>query len=56
MNIAGIIDLETLRKYALTLPNVVACEIYLAYCTEPGAVYIKEQMEKSSANRLIIGA
>ncbi len=56
MNIAGIIDLEALRKYTLALPNVVACEIYLAYCTEPGAVYIKEQMEKSNANRLLVAA
>jgi heterodisulfide reductase subunit A-like polyferredoxin len=35
---------------------VVASEIYLAYCTDPGAVYIKEQMEKTQANRLVVGA
>jgi len=56
VNIAGVIDVEALKQYALTLPHVVASEVYLAYCTDPGAEVIREQMEKFHANRLIVGA
>lgn len=56
VNIAGVIDVDALREYALTLPHVVASEFYLAYCTDPGAALIREQMEMFHANRLVIGA
>ena len=56
INIAGVIDTERLVEYAKTLPNVVEAKDYLSYCTEGGAVYIKENMEEFNCNRLVVAA
>jgi len=56
INIGGFIDTDALVEYAKTLPNVVESSNYISLCTEGGAVFIKEKMEETNSNRLVVCA
>lgn len=56
INIAAVIDCEALAKFSRTLPNVVDAAQYISLCTEPGAEFIKEKMEETNANRLVVAS
>ncbi|MHA1689307.1 MAG: hypothetical protein ACTSUN_08230 [Promethearchaeota archaeon] len=56
INIAEIIDCEKLAEYARSLPNVVGAKNFLSLCTEAGAEFIKENVEETKANRVIVAA
>ncbi|MHA1803240.1 MAG: hypothetical protein ACTSU4_01770 [Promethearchaeota archaeon] len=56
INIAEIIDCEKLAEYTKNLPNVVGAKNYLSLCTEAGAEFIRENVEESKANRVIVAA
>jgi len=45
-----------LVEYAKTLPNVVESSNYISLCTEGGAVFIKEKMDETNSNRLVVCA
>ena len=55
-NIAGVIDVEELRKYAETLPGVSIAKTYTYMCSEPGQRLIKEDIEEKRVNRVVIAA
>jgi len=42
--------------YAKTLENVTVADEYLSMCTEPGAAFIMENIEKHNLNRVIVAA
>jgi heterodisulfide reductase subunit A len=56
VNIAGYLDTAELAEYASKLPNVVLADKYLSLCTSGGAVAIKEAVEKTKANRVVVAA
>lgn len=56
INIAEIIDCRALVEFSKALPNVVGASDYISLCTEPGAEFIKENMNESNANRLIVAS
>ncbi|MFW9830686.1 MAG: 4Fe-4S binding protein [Candidatus Thorarchaeota archaeon] len=55
-NIAGVIDIPTLREYAATLPNVVVAEDYRYMCSDPGQDLIKERAREKGLNRVVVAA
>lgn len=46
MNIAGVIDIDEVRDYAATLPNVVIARDYKYYCSDPGQLEIQEDIKE----------
>jgi heterodisulfide reductase subunit A len=56
INIAEIINCKELAEFSKTLPNVVGASDYISLCTEAGAEFIKEKMEETGANRLIVAS
>ena len=56
LNIAGVIDVEELTKYARTLPNVV-CAIRNRYtCADPGQEEIRKAIKEHKLNRVVVAA
>jgi len=55
-NIAGVVDVEEVTKYASTLPNVVVARNYVFMCSEPGQQLIKEDIAKHKINRVVVAA
>ncbi len=56
LNIAGTIDVGEVAKYAKTLPNVVLSKDYVFMCSAPGQETIKDDIEKSRLNRVVVAA
>lgn len=56
INIAGVIDVEDLRDYAETLPNVVLAKNYDFMCSDVGQNMIKEDLEEGKINRVVVAA
>ncbi|MFO8020449.1 MAG: CoB--CoM heterodisulfide reductase iron-sulfur subunit A family protein [Promethearchaeia archaeon] len=56
INIAGVIDVEKLRDYAKSLPNVVLAKDYKFMCSDNGQVLIKEDLEEGLINRVVVAA
>ncbi|MFX1363867.1 MAG: 4Fe-4S binding protein [Promethearchaeota archaeon] len=55
-NIAGVIDVENLTKYAKTLPNVTEAYNYKFMCSEIGQELIKEKIRNGEINRVVVAA
>ncbi len=55
-NIAGVIDVETLRDYAKTLPNVALSETSMFTCSEDFLNKIREKIKEHKLNRIVIAA
>jgi len=56
INIAGVIDVEKLRDYAKTLPDVVLAKDYSFMCSDIGQNMIKEDLEAGKINRVVVAA
>jgi heterodisulfide reductase subunit A len=56
INIAGTVDVEAVRAYAETLPNVVVSRRYLYTCSEPGQDMIREDIESGLVNRIVVAS
>lgn len=56
LNIAGAVDVGEVVKYAKTLPNVVLSKDYVFMCSAPGQGTIKDDIEKSKLNRVVVAA
>jgi heterodisulfide reductase subunit A len=56
INIAGTVDVEAVRAYAETLPNVTASRRYLYTCSEPGQDMIREDIESGLVNRIVVAS
>ncbi len=55
-NIGGILDVDDLADYALTLPGVVAAESSMFACAETGQVQIVDLIKEHKLNRLVIAS
>ena len=55
-NIAGVVDVEALRAYAETLPNVVVARTYVYMCSDPGQKLIKADIEAGLIDRVVVAA
>lgn len=56
VNIAGVLDIDEVRDYAATLPNVVVAKDYKYYCSDPGQLEIQEDIKEHNLNRVIVAA
>ncbi|MFQ5836230.1 MAG: FAD-binding protein, partial [Candidatus Bathyarchaeia archaeon] len=56
INIAGVVDVEDVAKYAGTLPNVTVAKHYLYMCSAPAQEMIKEDIKKHGLNRVIVAS
>ena len=56
INIAGVIDVDELARYAETLPNVVVGRNYKFMCSENGQNIIQEDIENGIVNRVVVAA
>jgi heterodisulfide reductase subunit A len=55
-NIAGVIDVEALRDFALTLPHVVAAEDFQFTCSTATQDRIKDLITQQKLNRVVVAA
>jgi len=55
-NIAGVINVEELTKFASELPNVVIAKNYQFVCSKPGQEMIIEDIKQHNLNRVVIAA
>ncbi|TFG00069.1 MAG: CoB--CoM heterodisulfide reductase iron-sulfur subunit A family protein [Promethearchaeota archaeon] len=56
INIAGVIDVEELRDYAESLPNVAIAKNYDFMCSDVGQNMIKEDLDSGKINRVVVAA
>ena len=56
VNIAGVISVEDLVKYAETLPDVTVARDYRFFCSDTGQNVIKEDIEAGLINRVVVAA
>ena len=55
-NIAGMVDVEAVAKYAATLPNVVVSRNYKYMCSDPGQELIQQDIRENRLNRIVVAA
>ncbi len=55
-NIAGVVDTEAVRQYALTLPDVVAVIGNKYTCAEPGQQEIQKAIREHNLNRVVVAS
>ena len=55
-NIAGAVNIEEVKKFAETLPNVVVVRDYLFMCSDPGQELIKQDIREGKVNRVVVAA
>jgi heterodisulfide reductase subunit A2 len=55
-NIAGMVDVEAVAKYAATLPNVVVSRNYKYMCSDPGQELIGNDIRENKLNRIVVAA
>jgi len=55
-NIAGVIDVEKLREFGETLPDVVVAREYKFMCSDPGQNLIKEDIKEHNLDRIVVAA
>jgi heterodisulfide reductase subunit A2 len=56
VNIAGVIDMEEVREYAGTLPDVVISADYKFYCSDNGQNEIAKDIQDGKVNRVVVAA
>ncbi|EKQ52544.1 MAG: 4Fe-4S protein, partial [Methanobacterium sp. Maddingley MBC34] len=56
INIGGVIDIEAVKEYAATLPNVVVSEEYKYFCSDPGQDMIQQDVKDGKVNRVVVAA
>jgi heterodisulfide reductase subunit A len=56
INIAGVLDVEDLSRYAETLPGVVAARAHMFSCSSTGQDELVEMIREHGLNRLVIAA
>jgi heterodisulfide reductase subunit A-like polyferredoxin len=55
-NIAGFVDVEAVKKYALTLPGVVHAETNLYTCSQDSIKHITETALEQNLNRVVVAS
>jgi heterodisulfide reductase subunit A len=56
LNIAGVVNVEELAKYAATLPSVVISREYRYMCSDPGQALIKNDIKELGLNRVVVAS
>lgn len=56
VNIGGVVDVEAVKDYAATLPNVVVAEDYKYMCSDPGQTLIQDDIKEKGLNRVVVAA
>ncbi len=56
INIAGVVDVEAVEKYAKTLPGVVYAECNIYTCSQDTQELIKSQITEHKLNRVVVAA
>jgi heterodisulfide reductase subunit A len=56
LNIAGVVNVEEVARYAGTLPNVVASRHYRYMCSDPGQALIKDDIKSLGLNRVVVAS
>ena len=56
INIAGVIDIEAVKDYAATLPNVIVSEEYKYMCSDPGQNLVQDDIKQKGVNRVVVAA
>jgi heterodisulfide reductase subunit A len=56
INIASVVDVEAVRDYAATLPNVVHVENSLFACSQDAQGLIKERIKEHNLNRVVVAS
>ena len=55
-NIAGMVDVAAVAKYAGTLPNVTVARSYKYMCSDPGQELIQQDIRENRLNRIVVAA
>ncbi len=55
-NIAGVVDIDDVVKFARTLPHVALARDYHFMCSEPGQELIKQDIREQGLNRIVVAA
>jgi heterodisulfide reductase subunit A len=55
-NIAAMVDVEAVAKYAAKLPNVVVSRNYKYMCSDPGQELIQQDIKENKLNRVVVAA
>jgi len=55
-NIAGMVDVDDVTRFALTLPNVVAADNYKFLCSDPGQLLIQDAIREHELDRVVVAA
>jgi heterodisulfide reductase subunit A-like polyferredoxin len=55
-NIAGTVDVKSVKEYAETLPGVVHAEDTVYACSQDSIIHITERLKETGANRLLIAS
>ncbi len=55
-NIAGVIDVEALTKFAEGLPHVTVARHYKYMCSDPGQELVKQDIQEFNLNRIVVAA
>jgi heterodisulfide reductase subunit A len=55
-NIAGMIDVDAVAKYAAKLPGVVVSREYKYMCSDPGQELIQQDIKENRLNRIVVAS
>lgn len=55
-NIAAMVDVEDVTKYAATLENVKVARHYAYMCSDPGQALIKDDIREEDLNRVVVAS
>ena len=55
-NIAGVVDVESLAKFAEGLPHVALARHYKYMCADPGQELVKRDIREFNLNRIVVAA
>ncbi len=55
-NIAGIVDVKALAKYAASLPRVAVSRDYKYMCSDPGQDLIRQDIQEHKLNRIVVAS
>ena len=55
-NIAGMVDVEAVAKYAAKLPGVAVSRDYKYMCSDPGQELIQQDIKEHKLNRVVVAA
>ena len=55
-NIAGIVDVEAVAKYAAGLPDVAVSREYKYMCSDPGQELLRRDIAEHGLNRVVVAA